>query len=79
MQCLGKHGDQAQVTLRLQRMEEVIVWRGISHHRSCDLELFTIDIGIMPSNKRNLTPNPNFVTRDTRQLEHCQKTMQQFK
>ena len=51
MQCLGKHGDWGQVTLRLQRMEEVIVWRGISHHRSCDLESFTIDIGIMPSNK----------------------------
>ena len=25
MQCLGKHGDWGQVTLRLQRMEEVIV------------------------------------------------------
>ena len=50
MQCLGKHGDQAQVTLRLQRMEEVIVWRGISHHRSCDLEICT-SVGMMPSNK----------------------------
>ena len=51
MQCLGKHGDWGQVTLRLQRMEEVIVWRGISHHRSCDLETCSTEIGMMPLNK----------------------------